>query len=94
MALLTLHLELNLLLLDFTVGIELMTNSIEAESEAARVTNANRVRSVPEQIATILRKKYQLCEAPIYEVKEGHTLVLCVLGLKLSSGGREWDVCA
>ena len=51
------------------------------------------MRSVPEQIATILRKKYQLCVASIYEVKEEHTLVVCVLGLKLSLGGREGMGC-
>ena len=51
------------------------------------------MRSVPEQIATILRKKYQLCVASIYEVKEEHTLVVCVLGLKLSSGGRDGMGC-
>ena len=51
------------------------------------------MRSVPEQIATILRKKYQLCGASIYEVKEEHTLLLCVLGLKLSSGGRDGMGC-
>ena len=51
------------------------------------------MRSVPEQIATILRKKYQLCVAPTYDVEEGHNLVLCVLGLKLSSGGRDGMGC-